>query len=100
MRAILAWFKRLTGMLGSARRDRELARELEAHIQIHVEEGGQRGLTPRAARRDALMKLGGLEQAKERYRDRRGFPGLETAAKDLGYAACALRSDKPFTITA
>jgi hypothetical protein len=31
------------------------------------------------ARREALIKLGGIEQIKEAYRDGRGVPVLETA---------------------
>ena len=31
-------------------------------------------MSPEQARRDALIKLGGIEQTKETYRDRRGWP--------------------------
>src|SRR5207247_3689372 len=33
-----------------------------------------------------LLKLGGVDQVKEAYRDRRGVPWLETAFKDIRFA--------------
>jgi hypothetical protein len=38
MSALRAWFMRFGGMFGKRRRDRELAEELESHVQMHVEE--------------------------------------------------------------
>jgi len=32
------------------------------------------------------MRLGGIAQAEENYRDRRGIPVLETLAQDLRFA--------------
>jgi hypothetical protein len=43
------------------------------------------------ARRDALIRLGGLDATKERYRDRRGVPLLDTLRQDLVNAAPTLR---------
>src|SRR5438876_5428331 len=67
-----AWFERLGGLFHKAQREAELAAELESHLQLHVEDNLRAGMTREAARRDALAKLGGVEQTKERYRDRRG----------------------------
>jgi putative ABC transport system permease protein len=52
------------------------------------------------ARRDALIRLGGLDATKERYRDRRGVPLLDTLRQDLVYAARTLRKNRGFTATA
>jgi hypothetical protein len=43
-------------------------------------------MSPEDARRDALMKFGGVESAKEAYRDQRGLPLLEDLAQDTRYA--------------
>jgi predicted lysophospholipase L1 biosynthesis ABC-type transport system permease subunit len=85
MRQIRSWFMRLAGLFGGDRRDRELADELESHLRLHVNDNIERGMTPEAARRHALIKLGGVESLKESYRDRRGLPLLETLAQDLRY---------------
>lgn len=42
-------------------------------------------MTPEAARRNALLKLGGIEQTKENYRHRRGLPALETPFQALRF---------------
>jgi putative ABC transport system permease protein len=86
MRRIRAWLVRLTSSFHRERREAELAAELESHIAMHIEENVRAGMTPEQARRDALLKLGGIEQTKELYRDRRRLPWLEQALLDLRFA--------------
>ena len=38
MSALRAWFLRLGGLFGKERRDRELADEMESHLQMHIED--------------------------------------------------------------
>ena len=47
-------------------------------LELLIDDGRRRGLTPEAARTEALRAIGGVEQIKEAVRDRRGFRGLET----------------------
>jgi macrolide transport system ATP-binding/permease protein len=86
MRGVRAWFIRITSIFTKQRRERDLAEELESHIEMHIEDNLRSGMTPVEARRKALIKLGGIEQTKEIYRDRRGVPALETLLKDVRYA--------------
>jgi predicted permease len=99
MRALRGWIVRLRGLFGRSRREREFAEELESHIQMHTEDGIRSGLTPSEARRNAVIRLGGVEPTKEKYRDRRGVPPIEMAGRDLGYAARMLRRNPGFTAT-
>ena len=39
--------------------------ELESHLQMHIEDNVRAGLSPEEARRQALIKLGGVEKMKE-----------------------------------
>jgi len=100
MRKLRAWFLRLGGLFGKERKEHELAEELESHIQMHIEDNLRRGMTPEEARRDALIKLGGLESTKESYRDRRGVPWLETLFQDVRYGLRMLRKNSAFTLVA
>jgi macrolide transport system ATP-binding/permease protein len=59
MRRFRAFFFRLAGLLSRNRRERELAEELESHLQLHIEDNLRSGVTPVEARRQALIKLGG-----------------------------------------
>jgi putative ABC transport system permease protein len=86
MRQLRAWLYRLAALRSKKHRERDLSTELESHLQMHIEDNVRAGMSPEEARRQALIRLGGLEQVKEDYRERRGIPVMEAAAQDIRYA--------------
>jgi hypothetical protein len=88
---------RLAGALGRSRRERDLAAELESHLELHIDDNLRAGMRPAEARRVALLKLGGVECVKDACRDRSRLPFLERSLQDLRYAARQLVETPGFT---
>src|ERR1700733_1376273 len=86
MRKLRALWIRLRGTCGARPADEEFATELEGHLQMQIEDNQRSGMSPEEARRQALIRLGGAEQTRQAYRERRGLPWLETLLHDLGYS--------------
>ena len=80
--------------------DRELDRELSAHLTLLEDDFRRRGATAAEARRTARLALGGIEQTKELQRDARSLTWLGDACRDALVAARQLRQNSLFALTA
>ena len=101
MRAALRRFAaRAIALLRPGRAERELAREVEAHLAVLEDDYRQRGLSDAEARVAARRALGGVDQAKEIHRDQRSFPWLEDLRRDVPYALRGWARHPGFTLAA
>ncbi|HEX8459368.1 MAG TPA: ABC transporter permease [Pyrinomonadaceae bacterium] len=98
VRQLRALIVRLGHTFGRKAQGRELAEELESHLQLHIEDNVRAGLTPQEARRQALIKLGGIEQTKELYRRQWGLPGIESFIQDARFGTRMLLKNPGFTV--
>jgi hypothetical protein len=64
VRRVRAWFFRVAGLFDKEPSDRELTAEMESHLQMHIDDNLRAGMSAEEARRQALIRLGGIEQIK------------------------------------
>src|SRR6266700_1501418 len=100
MRGLRAWCLRFAALFHKEQQDRELAEELESHLQMHIEDSLRSGMNPTEARRQAFIRLGGIDQTKENYRERRGLPILESVVQDVRFGFRMVSKNPGFTVVA
>ncbi len=93
-------WERIRSMFCSRKLDDDLSEELAAHIEMATEDNMRAGMNQEEARRQALIRFGGIEAAKELHRDVRSLPLLESFVQDSRYALRMLRRNPGFALTA
>src|SRR5215510_2287693 len=83
-------------VLNKQRVENDLDDELREYLHELTQRKIRSGLEPRAARRAALMELGGVEQIKEKVREQRAGFRLEWFVQDVVYALRAFRRTPGF----
>ncbi|HKF46623.1 MAG TPA: ABC transporter permease [Terracidiphilus sp.] len=87
-------------LFGGRRARAEFEAEIQGHLEMHIDEGVRVGLSEDEARRQALLRLGCVEQARQAYRDRATLPTLEGVIQDARFALRQMVKAPGFTITA
>jgi putative ABC transport system permease protein len=80
--------------------DEERARELDAYLEITMEENIARGMSPEQARDAARKKLGNRTQIREEIYRMNTFAFVESIFHDLRYGARLLRLNPGFALVA
>jgi len=80
--------------------DRELDAEMALHLEMAIEENVRRGMNPEEARRKAMVRFGGVQQAREQQREARGLPWVDVLMQDLRFTFRTLSRDRGFAIIA
>jgi hypothetical protein len=82
---------RLRSLLFREGRESELAEELQLHLERETERLHAGGLSPDAARLQALRTFGGVEHIREECRDARGTAFVDDTVRDIAYALRTFR---------
>ncbi|KPK79473.1 MAG: hypothetical protein AMS25_12545 [Gemmatimonas sp. SM23_52] len=80
--------------------DRDLDEELSSYLDLLAEEKVRAGMSPEQARRAARLELGGVEQVKEKVRERRVGAMTDTLFQDVRYAVRTLSKNAGFSAVA
>jgi len=100
MSAMREAMNRVRSFLHKPERDAELDAEIAAHLEMAIEENVALGMSEREARRQALIRFGGVEQARERQREARGLMTLDILLQDLKFTFRTLSRERGFTTVA
>jgi len=90
MKALRRFFTRLFNSAARRERDERIREEIEEHIAFQTAENLRAGLSPVEARRQAMLKFGGVEAMKEDYRAERGLLLIENLVQDVRFAIRSL----------
>jgi predicted permease len=91
MKSLRRFFNRVTNLAATREQDDRLRQEIDEHIALQTEENLRTGLPPVEARRQAMLKFGGVEAMKQDYRAERSLPWIENLLGDLRNAARSIR---------
>ena len=100
----MRWIRRALARIGAlvrghGRADADLRAEMQAHLEMEIAANLRRGMSPREARRRALVAAGGVEQAVEAVREERSLPWVEGFVSDGRYALRHFRRTPVATLT-
>ncbi len=93
-------FNRIRAFFRKDPLDQELKEEMVSHLQMAVEENIRHGMSADEARRQALVRFGGVQQSLELHRESRGLPWLDILTQDLRFTFRILKRDYGFTMVA
>jgi predicted permease len=92
--------RRFTNLFRRSSVDRDIADELQSHIDLRIESNLAYGMSPAEAQREALLRFGNATVTKERVTASDTTLSLAGLARDIRYASRQIRRSPGFALTA
>lgn len=99
MEWITRWRKRLRALFRREEVERELDEEFAFHLEMETRKNIRAGMTPEAARRQAVLTFGGIERFREEVRDARWFAPVIGLTPDVKLALRMLAKHPVLSLT-
>jgi len=93
-------FRRVSNVFFRAALERKIDAELRSHIEMRIEDNLAAGMSPKEARRAALVRFGNSVAMKERVTAADAALNLASVWSDVRYACRQLRKSPGFAVTA
>jgi macrolide transport system ATP-binding/permease protein len=91
MKSMRRFFSRMGRLLGRRGAEARIREEIAEHIALATAENERAGMSGVEARRQAMLKFGGVEAMREDYRDAGGLMVIENVMQDVRYAIRSLK---------
>src|SRR5262245_53336185 len=98
MTRLRIFFHRLLGLFLRRKLERELEEEIHSHLEMQMEDNLRQGMSLEDARRAARLRLGGVEQVKEAYRDKSRLGWIENLWQNLRHGVRMLVKNPGFAL--
>lgn len=96
---IREWWSKLRRVGGRRMLDDDLREEIEAHLEMQVEENLSKGMSIESARTAALRGFGNATLVREKAREAWVFRTLEDIWRDVCFGLRGLRNSPGFALT-
>ena len=90
MKSLRRFFSRLSSFVSRRAQENRLHEEIAEHIDLQTADNIRDGMSPTEARRQAMIKFGGVESMKAEHRADRGFVFLDNFYQDGRFALRSL----------